>query len=323
MPFPTAVLDPHSLSQGRIQTVSDLVFGTPTGDAVTITSAGSNIPVMKDKEFFEIRGNSNAQNNGLYQVDDATPLATTVDVRKVSGADPVVEAVGESNDILCSLDTAISDGDWNNASGETVDIISAGGNFPTGLDIGSRFEIRNHSTAANNGGYEILSTVTNGYNCQKLTGANPADAVAEAVDMYSEVKCVFYDTAALGLYILEQPGIVSTNVTDAVWGTPSGANVQVTSAGAGLPTVRIGQKVLVINHATAANNGYYVVRGITTINADWDLEMVSDGLTPASAAAENLDIQTDPLVDERTSTSRRIRWWMTLAPSVSRSIHAP
>jgi hypothetical protein len=75
---------------------------------------------MKDKEFFEIRGNSNAQNNGLYQVDDATPLATTVDVRKVSGADPVVEAVGESNDILCSLDTAISDGDWNNASGETA-----------------------------------------------------------------------------------------------------------------------------------------------------------------------------------------------------------
>jgi hypothetical protein len=51
-------------------------------------------------------------------------------------------------------------------------------------------------------------------------------------------------------------------------------------------------------HATAANNGYYVVRAITTVGADWDLEMVSDGLTPAGAAAENLDILTDPLVDD-------------------------
>jgi hypothetical protein len=274
------------------------VFGTPTGDAVTITSAGSNIPVMKDKEYFEIRGNSNTQNNGLYQVDDATPLATTVDVRKVSGADPVVEAVAESNEILCSLDTAISDGDWNNASGSTVDIISAGGNFPTGLEIGSRFEIRNHSTAANNGGYEILSTVANGYNCQKLTGLDPADAVAEAVDMYSEVKSVFYDTTALAVYILEQPGIVDTAVSDAAWGTPSGAAVQITSAGANLPTVRIGQYILVRNHATAANNGYYKITGIPTVGSTWDTEMVSDGLTPASAIAEAVDMQTDPLVDD-------------------------
>lgn len=298
MPFPTAVLDPHSLSQGRIQAVSDLVFGTPTGDAVTITSAGSNIPLMKDKEYFEIRGNSNTQNNGLYQVDDATPAANSLDVRKVSGADPVVEAVAENNDILCTLRTTISDGDWNNASADTVDIISAGGNFPTGLEIGSRFEITLHTNADNNGGYEILSTVANGYNCRKLTGNNPADAVAESVDMYSEVKSVFYDTQALGLYLLEQPGITDTAVADAVWGTPTGATVGVTSAGNNLPTVRIGQYVLVRNHSTAANNGYYVVRAITTVNADWTLEMVSDGLTPAAAISEAVDMQTDPLVDD-------------------------
>lgn len=298
MPFPEAALDPHAISQGNIQNVSDLVFGTPTGDAVTITSVATEIPVMKDKEFFEVRNHPQATNNGLYQVDDAAPAAGTVDVRKVSGADPVVDATGRDCDILCSLDTAVADGDWNNASGETVDIISAGGNLPASLEVGSRFEVRNHATAANNGGYEVLSAVTDGFNCQKLTGSDPADAAAEAVDLYTEVKSVFYDTAALGFWILEQPGIVSTNVTDAVWGTPSGADVNVTSAGAGLPSVKIGQKVLVINHATAANNGYYVVRGITTINADWDLEMVSDGLTPAAAGAENLDIQTDPLVDD-------------------------
>lgn len=298
MPFPTAVLDPHSLSQGRIQAVSDLVFGTPTGDAVTITSVGSNIPLMKDKEYFEIRNHPQTVNNGLYQVDDAAPAAGTVDVRKVSGADPVVDATGRAVDILCTLRTTIADGDWNNASADTVDIVSAGGNFPTGLEIGSRFEITNHATAANNGGYEILSTVTNGYNCRKITGANPADAIAESVDMYSEVKSVFYDTSALGLYILEQPGIVDTAVSDAVWGTPSGATVGVTSAGSNLPTVRIGQYVLVRNHSTAANNGYYVVRAITTVNADWTLEMVSDGLTPAAAISEAVDMQTDPLVDD-------------------------
>jgi hypothetical protein len=278
--------------------VSDLVFGAPTGDAVTITSAGSEIPVMKDKEFFEVRNNSNTQNNGLYQVDDAAPAANTTDVRKVSGADPVVEAVSENNDILCSLDTAVSDGDWNNAAGSTVDIISAGANLPTSLEIGSRFEVRTHATSANNGGYEVLSAVTDGFNCQKLTGADPADAAAEPVDIYSEVKSIFYDTAALGFYILEEPGIVITAVSDAVWGTPAGALVNISSAANELPDAKIGQKVLVTDHITAANNGYYVIRGITTLNADWDAEMVSDGLTPAGAAAEALNIQTDALVDD-------------------------
>lgn len=300
MPFPTAVLDPHSLSQGNIQTVSDLVFGTPTGDAVTITSAGSEIPLMIDKEFFEIRGNSNTQNNGLYQVDDAAPAANSVDVRKVSGADPVVEAVAESNDILATLTNgvaALTDAVWANTSGNFVDITSVGGNL-TAMEIGERFEITDHSTAANNGVYEVVSTVTDGYNCEKIQGDAPSNAASEAVAQLTERKSIFYDTAALGLWILEQPGITDTNVTDAVWGTPSGAIVGVTSAGAGLPVVKIGQKILVRNHATAANNGYYVVRAITTVSADWTLEMVSDGLTPASAIAENLDIQTDPWVDD-------------------------
>jgi hypothetical protein len=298
MPFPTSALDPHCISQGRIQTVTDLVFGAPTGDAVTITSAGSEIPVMKDKEFFEIRGNSNAVNNGLYQVDDLTPAANSTDVRKVSGADPVVEAVSESNDILCSLDTAIADGVWANASGETVDITSVGGNFPTGIEVGSRFEIRTHTDPDNDGGYEVLSTVTDGFNCQKLTGADPANAASEAVDMYSEVKSVFYDTAALGLYVLEQPGIVITAVSDAQWLNAAAPLVDIDSAGANLPIVKIGQKILVTDHATAANNGYYVVRLITTVGANWTVEMVSDGLTPADAAAEALNMQTDPLVDD-------------------------
>lgn len=301
MPNPTAALDPHAISQGNIQNVSDLVFGAPTGDAVTITSAGSNIPVMKNREYFEVRNHPQATNNGLYRVDDTTPAAGSTDVRKVSGADPVVDAVGRDCDILATLATlgaTLTDGVFANASGETVDITSAGGNLPS-LFIGSRFFVENHSDAVNNGGYEVLSTVTNGYNCQKLTGSNPVnEAVAEAMDVYSEQKSYFYDTAGLGLYVLEQPGLVSTAVADAVWGTPSGATVQVTSATNALPTVKIGQKINVFDHATAANNGDYVVRLVTTVNADVTLEMVSDGLTPASAVADAITVLTDPLVDD-------------------------
>lgn len=297
MAEPTVAADPHSISQGAIQAVSDLVFGTPTGDAVTITSAGSNIPRLKDKEFFEIRNHPDTQNNGLYQVDDATPLTTSVDVRKVSGADPVVDAVGRAVDMLCTLETAVSDGDWNNSSGDTTEIVSAGSNLPV-LEIGERFEVRNHSTAGNNGVYEVTGTVTNGYACTKLTGIAPVDAVAEPVEVDTEQKSIFYDTTALGLWLLEQPGVVSVAVSDAVFASASGANVTVTSAGSNLPTVRIGQKVLVVNHSTPANNGYYVVRGIPTVGGEWSLEMVSDGLAPANATSEAIDIQVDPWFDD-------------------------
>jgi hypothetical protein len=297
MANPIVVSDPHSLSQGNIQNVSDLVFGTPVGDAVTITSVGSNIPVMVDKEFFEIRNHPQTTNNGLYQVDDAAPAAGTTDVRKVSGADPVVDATGRDCDILCSLDTNVTDAVWANQSLDFVDITSVLG-LPASLEIGSRFQVRTHSDADNNGAYEVISAVTNGFNCQKLSGAEPNNAASEAVDLYTEQKSVFWDTAALGIYLLEQPGTVVTAVSDAVWGTPVGTLVQITSAGNNLPVVKIGQKVLVTDHATAANNGYYVIRTIDTVSGDWFADMVSDGLTPASAASEALNIQTDPWVDD-------------------------
>jgi hypothetical protein len=301
MPIAIAT-DPNSLNQGAIIAVSDLVFGTPTGNAVTITSVATEIPVMQDKEFFEIRDHPQSTNNGLYQVDDAAPAAGTTDVLKVTGANPVVDATGRAVNILATLDTAVADGDWNNASGDTVDIVSAGSNLPT-LFVGSRFEVRTHATAANNGVYEALSVVTNGFNCRKLTGANPADAIAEAVDIYSQRKTVMWDTAALEALLLEQPGIVSTNVTDAVWGTPSGAVVGITSAGSNLPAVVIGQKFIVRNHITAANNGTYIVRAITTVGGNWTAEMVDQGLTPASAAAENCDFDTDPLGIDHTGAN--------------------
>ena len=170
--------DPDSLSQGAIQAVSDLVFGTPSGNAVTITSAGTEFPLMIDKEFFEVRDHPQTTNNGLYIVDDTTPAAGSIDVLKVSGADPVVDAVGRAVDFLATLttpDTDLTDAVWANQALNFVDITSAGSNFPA-LFVGSRFEIQDHSDTDNNGVYQAVSTVTNGFNCEKLTGAEPNDA---------------------------------------------------------------------------------------------------------------------------------------------------
>ena len=296
--------DPDSLSQGEIQAVSDLVFGAPTGNAVTLTSAGSNIPVLLDKEFFEIRNHPDTVNNGLYIVDDATPAQNSVDVLKVSGSNPIQDAVARDVDVLATLATAVSDGVWANASGTDVDITSAGGNLPT-LNIGSRFEVQNHSNSVNNGIYQVLSAVTDGFNCRKLVGSNPANAISEAVDLNTRRKTVMWDTAALECYLLEQPGLTSVNVTDAAWSNASGALVDIDSAGSNLPTVQIGQKVLVTNHATAANNGTYVIRGIPTVGSSWEAELVDSGQAPANAVAEAVDMQTDPLGIDHTGANNQ------------------
>jgi len=94
------IVDPDSLSQGTVTAVSDIVFGTPTGNQVDLTSAGANLPALADNEFFEIRDHSDSQNNGLYQVDDASPTTSAVTADKVSGANPIANAVGEAVSLL-------------------------------------------------------------------------------------------------------------------------------------------------------------------------------------------------------------------------------
>lgn len=86
------ITDKADLSQGASTTVSDAVFGTPTGNQVTITSSGSNLPTLADDAFFEIRDHSVAGNNGLYRVNDATPSTSSLDVEKVVGSNPIAAA---------------------------------------------------------------------------------------------------------------------------------------------------------------------------------------------------------------------------------------
>ena len=48
------ITDPDLLSQGARTGVTDMVFGSPTGALVTITSAGSNLPAISPGSFFDL-----------------------------------------------------------------------------------------------------------------------------------------------------------------------------------------------------------------------------------------------------------------------------
>jgi hypothetical protein len=76
----------------------------------------------------------------------------------------------------------------------------------------------------------------------------------------------------------------STAVTDAVWGTPTGRTVTITSAGAGLPATAAGDFFEVRDHSVAVNNGLYKASGTPTTSSI-TADKVS-GSPPTAAASE-------------------------------------
>ena len=88
----TLITDPDSLSQGALTAVADLRFGvdtTASGRTISLDSVGSNLPTVADNDYIHVRGANDSENNGLYIVNDATPVATAIVVDKVSGNNPV------------------------------------------------------------------------------------------------------------------------------------------------------------------------------------------------------------------------------------------
>ncbi len=80
----------------------------------------------------------------------------------------------------------------------------------------------------------------------------------------------------------------STSVADAAWGTPTGAEVQITSSGAGLPALAANEFFEVRDHSNSANNGLYRAKGTPTTSS-----VTADKVTspnPASAVAEAVRI---------------------------------
>lgn len=81
----------------------------------------------------------------------------------------------------------------------------------------------------------------------------------------------------------------SNNVTDAAWGTPTGNEVAITSAGANLPTISAGQFFAIRNHSNSQNNGLYQETGGTPSTSAITADKVS-GADPVAAAAEAVDV---------------------------------
>jgi len=90
------ITDPDNLSQGASTAVTDIVFGTPTGAQVTITSAGTGLPSITAGDYFEIRDHSDPENNGLYLEDGGAPTTGSITASKQTGVNPVANAVGEA-----------------------------------------------------------------------------------------------------------------------------------------------------------------------------------------------------------------------------------
>jgi hypothetical protein len=84
---------------------------------------------------------------------------------------------------------------------------------------------------------------------------------------------------------------LETAVSDAVFGSSSGANTTITSSGAGLPTLAAGDYFEVRDHSTAGNNGLYIATGSPTASSLPATKV--DGPNPANAGSEAIRVLGD------------------------------
>lgn len=89
--------------------------------------------------------------------------------------------------------------------------------------------------------------------------------------------------------LITDPDLLSqgleTAVSDAVWGTPSGAQVTITSAGTNLPAIDAGDYFEVRDHSNPVNNGLYLEDGGTPSTGSITASKVT-GSNPAAASSE-------------------------------------
>ncbi len=91
------IIDPDSLSQGTLNTVTDLAFTVSSGANTTLTGAAT-LPAIAAGEFFEIRNSSTVGNNGLY-IATGTPTTSSISCTKIVGTNPT-NLAAESTDVL-------------------------------------------------------------------------------------------------------------------------------------------------------------------------------------------------------------------------------
>jgi len=109
--------------------------------------------------------------------------------------------INDPDELSQGGETAVSDAVFTGSSGATTTITSAATELPA-VTAGDFVEIRDHSTAGNNGLYEVTGSPTTGsvdLTKHATTGAvvNPVDAAAEAIRTFgtdANEKNVFFDT---------------------------------------------------------------------------------------------------------------------------------
>ena len=90
------ITDPSDLTQGGSTSVTDAVWGSPSGNEVVVTSAGAQLPALTLGDFLEVRDHSNSANNGMYVVTTGTLSTSTMTVTKMTGTLPPVSASSEA-----------------------------------------------------------------------------------------------------------------------------------------------------------------------------------------------------------------------------------
>ena len=106
---------------------------------------------------------------------------------------------------------AVSGAIFATGTGADIRIHTGAANNLPALAANEFFEVRDHSSSQNNGLYRVVTvnTSTDDYECDKVNGLAPVTAGAEAITTLgatgaSTEKSVFFDTAGLGIYLLEQ-----------------------------------------------------------------------------------------------------------------------
>lgn len=116
--------------------------------------------------------------------------------------------------------TAVTGCVFATGTGADIRIHTGGGNTLPALAVGEFFEVRDHSNSVNNGLYVVVTvtTSTDDYECDKITGSAPATAASEAVTTLGATgaateKSVHFDTDTLLVYLLEQGNLSADGVT--------------------------------------------------------------------------------------------------------------
>lgn len=80
-------------------TVSDAVLSASSGSTASLDSAGGNLPTLAQGDFIQLNGFTDSNNNGIWEVTDASPTSTQADVTKYTG-----ETVSDEGPVSVTLD---------------------------------------------------------------------------------------------------------------------------------------------------------------------------------------------------------------------------